>query len=100
MGQFCSLQDFVSFGNPRHLPPSLSIINLDLDLVCFPLPQLLEHLVKLFHGPHLQFTGQFCTLQDFVSYGDPRHLPPFVSVIDLDLDLVCVPLPQLLEHVE
>ena len=44
--------------------------------------------------------GQFCVLQVLVSVDNPEHVPPYCSVTDFDLDLVCVPPPQLLEHVE
>ena len=44
--------------------------------------------------------GHFCVLQVLLSVEDPKHFPPYISVTVLDRDLVCVPLPQLLEHVE
>jgi hypothetical protein len=44
--------------------------------------------------------GQFFVLQVLVSVDNPEHVPPYISVTDFDLDLVCVPPPQLLEHVE
>ena len=39
-------------------------------------------------------------LQVLVSSDKPVHDPPYFSVTDLDLPLVCVPPPQLLEHDE
>ena len=48
----------------------------------------------------INLLGQFRVLQALVSVDKPEHVPPFCSITDLDLDLVCVPLPQLLEHDE
>ena len=44
--------------------------------------------------------GQFWVLQDLVSVGNPEQIPPSFSGTNLILFLVCVPVPQLLEHGE
>ena len=48
------LQVFISEDLPEHVPPLLSTSDLDLDLDCFPPPQLLEHFEYVPQTPHLQ----------------------------------------------
>ena len=58
------------------------------------------------HGRQLSITfskhllGHFWVLQDFSWVDKPWQFPPYFSVTDLDLDLVFVPLPHVLEHGE
>ena len=52
LGHSLILQDIVWFDDPSHFPPYFSVTDLDLDLVCDPTPQVLEHFEYSFHSPH------------------------------------------------
>ena len=56
LGHLSVLHDIVWDGKPLHFPPYFSVTVLDLNLVFFPLPHVLEHGEYSLQLPQTQFT--------------------------------------------